>query len=85
MRARVQGGSSEPLRGGWLQRLNHEKQKLALMIDWHDRQQPDLTWVSTLLINGKPVNVSEACVKKQDARDCAARAYLISIGIHGHD
>jgi hypothetical protein len=72
---------SEPLRGGWLQRLNHEKQKLALTIDWHDRQQRDLAWVSTLLVNGKPVNVSDPCVKKQDARDSAARMYLLSIGI----
>lgn len=68
-------------RGGWLQRLNHEKQKQDLSIEWHDRQLSDLTWISTLLVNRAPVNSSEPCVKKQDARDGAARSYLTSIGV----
>lgn len=67
-------------RGGWLQRLNHEKQKQDLTIEWHDRQLSDLTWISTLLVNGGPVNSSDPCVKKQDARDGAARAYLTANG-----
>lgn len=67
-------------RGGWLQRLNHEKQKQDLSVEWHDRQLSDLTWISTLLVNGAPVNSSDPCVKKQDARDSAARSYLVSVG-----
>eukprot|EP00892_Ulva_mutabilis_P009766 jgi/Ulvmu1/7161/UM034_0069.1 len=68
-------------RGGWLQRLNHEKQKQDLTVEWHDRQLSDLTWISTLLVNGGPVNSSDPCVKKQDARDGAAQAYLSTRGV----
>jgi hypothetical protein len=67
-------------RGGWLQRLNHHKQKFDVNIDWVDWQAADLTWCTQLLVNGAVAVQSIGCPKKQDARDTAARLYLMQHG-----
>eukprot|EP01025_Chloroclados_australasicus_P006461 TRINITY_DN12084_c0_g2_i2.p5 TRINITY_DN12084_c0_g2~~TRINITY_DN12084_c0_g2_i2.p5 ORF type:complete len:128 (-),score=14.60 TRINITY_DN12084_c0_g2_i2:1317-1676(-) len=64
-------------RGEWLQRLNHFKQKMGVKTDWLDWQNANLEWCTQLLINGDVAVRTTGCSKKQDARDAAARAFLL--------
>ena len=78
-RPTTQGGTDggAASRGGWLQRLNHYKQKHRVSMQWLDWQGADLSWSAQLVVNGTVAVTAAGCLKKQDARDSAARSFLL--------
>ena len=63
-------------RGVWMQKLNRYKQQHDVDLKWHEELQPNASWTSQLIVEGKLDVHVHGYSNKKAARDAAARLFL---------